>query len=93
MLIGRPLARLIDIVTGILAFVMVGVLAFSYINARFGFIRDAGDLAWLQKWREIGVLVVVGLAGLSFVLKRNVVIFILFVLVLATAAVFFFWTL
>lgn len=93
MLIGRPLAKVLDIAVGILAFIMVGVLAFSYINAKFGFIKDPGDLAWLTKWREIGVLTVVGLAGLSFALKRNVVIFILFIIVFAVAAVFFFYSL
>ncbi len=93
MLIGKPFAKIIDIVTGVLAFVMVGVLAFSYINDRFGLLTDAGDLAWLEKWREIGVLTVVGLAGLSFALKRNVFLFVIFVIILAVAAVFFFWTL
>lgn len=92
MLIGRPFAKLLDIATGILAFVMVGVLAFSYINAKFGFIKDPSDLAWLVKWREIGVLLVVGMAGLSFALKRNVIVFVAFVVVLAIAAVFFFFT-
>lgn len=93
MIIGRPIAKILDIAVGILAFIMVGVLAFSYINAKFGFIKDAGDLAWLAKWREIGVLVVVGMAGMSFALKRSIIVFIVFLIAFAIAAVFFFFSL
>ena len=39
MILGRPIAKLLDVVTGIAAFCMVAVLAFCFINAKFPLIR------------------------------------------------------
>lgn len=92
MILGRPLAKLIDIFTGITAFCMVAVLAFCFINAKFPMITDPEKLTSLYRVRDIGVLLVVGLAGLGFALRRNVIVFILFAIVFATAATFLFYS-
>lgn len=92
MIFGRPLAKIIDIVTGIAAFCVVAVLAFCFINTKFPIIQDAEKLASLYKVRDVGVLLVVGLAGLEFALKRNIFIFIVFMILFAIAAVFMFYS-
>ena len=92
MILGRPIAKLLDVVTGIAAFCMVAVLAFCFINAKFPLIREPADLEALYRVRDIGVMVVVGLAGLEFALKRSIIIFIVFSILLAVAAVFMFYS-
>ena len=92
MILGRPIAKLLDVVTGIAAFCMVAVLAFCLINAKFPLIREPADLEALYRVRDVGVMVVVGLAGLEFALKRSIIIFIVFSILLAVAAVFMFYS-
>ena len=92
MILGRPIAKLLDVVTGIAAFCMVAVLAFCFITAKFPLIREPADLEALYRVRDVGVMVVVGLAGLEFALKRSIIIFIVFSILLAVAAVFMFYS-
>lgn len=92
MILGRPIAKLLDVVTGITAFCMVAVLAFCFINAKFPILKNPDALETLYKVRDVGVMLVVGLAGLEFALKRNVFVFIVFAVILAVAAAFMFYS-
>lgn len=82
MIIGRPLAILVHFVTGIAAFITVGMLAVYYVNLQFGFITGEA-LTKFVFVKDIAVMLVVGLAGLEFALKRNVILFLIFAAIAA----------
>jgi hypothetical protein len=89
MVLGRPIAKIPDFVTGAVAFVTVAVIAFFYIDKTFGLM--SGDaLASLTRTKDGLLFATLGLAGLEFALRRNFIVFGLFVVLAALAGVFFF---
>lgn len=98
MIIGRPIAKVLDFFTGIAAFITVGYLIFYYINVAilqnglgFGLITEE-NLINYTKTRDTFLFLVVGLASLSFALKRNVILFIICAIIIVAAGVLMFYT-
>ena len=94
MKMGEKLEKAVDIVGEILAFFTVAIIVFLSVN-RFvadgaGFL-PANATKILESIREIAVLVVVGLAGLEFALKRGFVVFLFYAALVAAAVIFLFF--
>lgn len=98
MKLGERIEKVVDIITEILAFLTVTLIVLLFINRFVAGRADSGigfiplkATAILESIREIAVLLVVALAGLQFALKRNVIIFILYALLVAVAVIFLFF--
>lgn len=91
MKISQGLAKVIDTVTEIAAFLTVFLIAFLFINDYAGFLAPSTTLNILKSIREIAIVAVVGLVGLEFAIKRGMVVFIIYAAVVAVAVVFMFF--
>ena len=98
MKMGENLEKVVDIVGEILAFLTVILIVLLSVN-RFMAGRAADGIGFLplkatdvlESIREIAVLLVVGLAGLEFALKRGFIIFIIYAVLVAAAVIFLFF--
>lgn len=72
--IGKPLEKVLDIVGEILAFVVIALLAISFINAQFDFITNTTFLKLLAYTRTYAVIGVVAIVGLEFVIDKGLLI-------------------
>ncbi len=94
MKMGEQAEKVVDIITEILAFVTVAFIVFLSINR---YVKDGAGFfsvkttEMLESIREIAVLAIVGLAGLQFALKRGIIIFIFYAILVAAAVVLLFF--
>lgn len=91
MKMGQSLERVVDVITEILAFFTVLFILFVYLNRAFDFVTSEKALGIIESVREISVLLIVGLAGLQFALKRGFIIFIVYAAVVAFAIILMFF--
>lgn len=95
---GESVEKVVDVITEILAFLTVALIVLLFVN-RYVAARAADGIGFLpatvsgvmESIREIAVLLVVGLAGLQFALKRGIVVFIIYALFIAAAVIFLFF--
>lgn len=81
--VGDRLEKVIDVVGEIAGFLTVLLIAFIYIDGMAGNFVGPDARSILLTVREFAILIVVGLAGLEFALKRGIVVFIFYGLVIA----------
>lgn len=95
---GESMEKVVDIITEILAFLTVALIVLVYVN-RLVMGKSADGTGFLpikvanvmESIREVAILLVVGLAGLQFALKRGIVVFIIYALLVAAAIIFMFF--
>lgn len=90
--VRSTIKKILDVIAAILAVLLVLVYALFYINGQFHFIDS---IEWLtiaialaMKW---GSLLLVAIVGVSAMIKRNLILFILYCLILAVVVVFMFF--
>lgn len=93
--------RFIDVLGEILAFLTVALWVFMFFQYTFGFLNGinvgtwtlVGLLEYIKIW---ATLLVLGLKGFEFALKRGFLIFIIYVVLIAACVIFMFipnvWT-
>lgn len=92
------LEKVVDIIGEILAFFTVALIVLLFIN-RYVAGRASDGVGFLpvklsevlESIREIAVLLVVGLAGLEFAIKRGIIVFIIYAALVAVAVIFLFF--
>lgn len=87
---GEKLEKVVDVIGEIFAFLTVALLVFVFVNRWQGFLPEKAAKI-VESVLVIAVLVVVGLAGLEFALKRGFVVFIIYALLVAAAVIFLFF--
>jgi hypothetical protein len=80
-----------DIISEILAVIFILAFAFLIINATFGWVQDPTVLKIFTYIRDYGALLIAGVVGLEAISKRNVVIQIIFVAIMAIIVIFLFF--
>ncbi len=94
MKMGEKLEKVVDVIGEILAFFTVALIVFlsinRYVNNGAGFMPE-NVTKIMESIREIAVLLVVGLAGLEFALKRGFVVFLIYAILVAAAVIFLFF--
>lgn len=96
--LGSKLEKVVDVIGEILAFLTVALIVFMYIN-RIVAHKSADGTGFLsldvtrvlESIREIAILLVVGLAGLEFALKRGFVVFLIYAVLVTAAIIFIFF--
>lgn len=95
---GESMEKVVDTITEILAFLTVILIVLVFVN-RMVMDKSSDGTGFLpvkvanvmESIREIAILLIVGLAGLQFALKRGFIIFILYALLVAAAVIFLFF--
>lgn len=89
----ETLSKIFDIIGEILAVLLVLVFLFFYLNSAFGGFMDKVPVLMkiLTAVKEYGALLLVGIVGLEAMVKRNIVLFIIFLAVLACVVMFMFF--
>lgn len=98
MKMGEKLEKVVDVIGEVLAFLTVALIVLLFVN-RYVAGRATDGIGFLplkasqimESIREIAVLLVVGLAGLEFALKRGFVVFIIYAVLVAAAVIFLFF--
>lgn len=85
------LEKAVDLVGEVLAFLTVALIVFLFANDAWHFIPAGNVVNILKSAREICILLVVGLAGLEFALKRGFVVFLIYAILVALAVIFLFF--
>lgn len=80
-----------DILGEILAVVLVLLYVVLIINANFTFIPDGAILNVLNAVKSYGSLALIAIVYIEFVAKRNLVLQIIFILLLALVVIFLFF--
>ena len=90
MKLGEKLEKIVDVIGEVFAFLTVALLVFVFVNRWQGFLpENVANI--LESVLTIAVLVVVALAGLEFALKRGLVVFIIYGVMVAAAVIFLFF--
>lgn len=87
----KGLEKVFDILGEILAVVLVIVYAITLLNAKVGFIEPGALLNALNGIRFYGSIILIGVVGLEAMCKRNIILFIIFLAVLALVVVLMFF--
>ncbi len=87
------LSKIFLFLGGIFAIIVAALWIVSVLNASFGFLKDAPDalvitIEFILRW---ATLILVGVVGLGFTLKRNIIIRIIFYLLLAALIIIHFF--
>lgn len=88
--IGKPLQKALDIISGILAFLVIALLAFSYINAVFEITDNELLLKIITYAQTYAVLGVVAIVGLEFVIDKGLILTIIYLALVAVVVIFSF---
>lgn len=96
--LGEGAERFIDGLGEILAFLTVALWVFMFFQYTFGFISETA-MVGSSSWTVIGLLeyikiwatlLVLGLKGFEFALKRGIIIFIIYAVLIAACVIFMF---
>jgi hypothetical protein len=87
----RAIEIVIDVIGEILAFFTVILILLMCINGAFNNFMGVKATKALTYVREIAIVVVIGLKGLEFALKRSWILTGIFIVLLAAIAVFMFF--
>ena len=87
----KKMSKFWDVISEILAVLLVIVYAFMIINANFGWVQDATALMVFSIIRNYGSLLLVGVVGLEAISKRNIVFQIIFIALMAIIVIFLFF--
>ncbi len=87
----KGLEPIFDILGEILAVLLVIVYAVTLLNAKVGFIEPGALLNVLNGIRFYGSIALIGVVGLEAMCKRNIILLILFLAVLALVVVLMFF--
>lgn len=98
MKMSEGLEKVLDVICEILAFLTVILIVFLFVNRivahkasdGVGFVPNK-SVKMLESIREIAVLLVLGLTGLQFSIKRGFVVFIIYAVLIAAAVIFLFF--
>jgi hypothetical protein len=86
----RGVELFVDVVGEVLAFFTILLMAFMYVNGKFGFVK--GDLlTTLTYVREIAMISTIGLKAIEFALKRGIILTVITVAIVVTIIVFLFF--
>lgn len=88
--VGKPLEKALDIIGEILAFLVILLLAFSYINAVFGITDNAILLTVLNYVQTYAIIGVVAIVGLEFVIDKGLILTIIYLALVAVVLIFSF---
>ncbi len=93
MKLGEKFEVVVDVITEIVAFFMVLLIAFMYLNYAIdlAIVDSVKALQVLETIKEFGTIIIVGLAGLQFALKRGLVVFIIYAAVIAFIVIMMFF--
>lgn len=81
MIAGRGIERFLDVVCEILAYLTILFFAVMIIVDKTGIISNEDTLLKLSRIKEISIFAVLILSGLEAALKRNVFVFLFFLLI------------
>lgn len=88
----ETLSKIFDIIGEILAVVLVLVFALLIINANFHFLNRVPKLLQVLTYiHNIGGFVLIGVVGLEAMVKRHIVLFIIFAVLLGLCVIFMFF--
>ncbi len=88
----ETLSKILDVIGQILAVLLVLVFALLIINANFHFLDGVPALLRALTYiHNIGGFVLIGVVGLEAMVKRHIVFFIIFAVLLALCVVFMFF--
>ncbi|HEY8444136.1 MAG TPA: hypothetical protein VIL24_05005 [Clostridia bacterium] len=91
MAFGSTARKALDIISKILAFLVILVLAVSYINAQFHFLDSVPIVLtifnYIQTYAVIGVVAIV---GLEFVIDKGIILTIIYLALVAVVVIFSF---
>ena len=90
MKLGESMEKVVDVICEILGFLTVALMVFVFINRAYPFLPENATKI-IESILYIAVLLVLALAGLQFALKRGIVVFIIYALLVAAAVVFLFF--
>ncbi|HHW90535.1 MAG TPA: hypothetical protein GX745_06530 [Clostridiales bacterium] len=88
--VGKPLEKALDIIGEILAFIVILVLAFSYINTVFEITDHALLLTILGYVQTYATIAVVAVVGLEFVIDKGLILTIIYLALVAVVLIFSF---
>lgn len=91
MIIGRPIAKVIDYITGLCAMATLVLMLIYYINASWSILPTSAMLS-IIRWKDILTLATLLLASVEFALRRNVILFIIFAVIIVAVSVFVFYS-
>ena len=87
----KKLEKVFDILGEILAVLLVIVYAVTLLNAKLDFIEPGTLLNVLNGIRFYGSVILIGVVGLEAMCKRNIVFFLIFLVLLALVVVLMFF--
>lgn len=88
---NSALEPIVDRIGEILAFLTILLILFMYINGAFELVTSENILNILSIAREVAIIAVIGMKGFEFALKRNIILTILFLALLAAVIIFMFF--
>lgn len=87
----KGLEKIFDVIGEILAVVLVIVYAVTLLNAKLDFIEPGTLYNVLNGIRFYGSIILIGVVGLEAMCKRNIVFFLIFLVLLALVVVLMFF--
>ena len=87
----KKMSKFWDVLGEILAVIFILSFAFMILNATFGWIQDPTVLQIFDYVRNFGALLIAGVVGLEAISKRNIVIQIIFIAIMAIIVIFLFF--
>ena len=86
----ETLSKILDIVSKVVAVLLVFAFLLYYINLNYHFMPELGEtiLNFIFHW---GALILTGIVAVEAVIKRNIVITIIFLVLIAAVVVFMFF--
>ncbi len=91
MALGESLSKVFDVITKILAFLVIVAYVIFAINANWTFVDNEIALKVINAFMYYGPLVICGLVLVEFAIKRNILIQIVIYLLIALVIIFQFF--
>ncbi len=92
MVLGRALNKIVNVFTGLFAIATLVLMLVWYINNACGGFMPASAVLTVERFRNYFMLATIFCAGVEFTLKRGLVLFIIFAVIVVAVAVFMIYT-
>jgi hypothetical protein len=91
MAIGKTMQKVLDVISKILAIIVILVLALSYINAQFPFLDSVPIVLTIFGYiQTYAVIAVVAIVGLEAVIDKSIILTIIYLALVAVVVIFSF---
>ncbi|HEY8390622.1 MAG TPA: hypothetical protein VIL26_06725 [Clostridia bacterium] len=89
--IGKPLEKVLDVIGEVLAFLVILLLAFSFINTAFGLTDNEILLKVIAITKTYAIIGVVAIVGLEFVIDKGLILTLIYLALVAVVVIFSFF--